>query len=381
MKIAHLCLSCFYIDGFAYQENELVAQNVAEGHDVVVVASTETYGADRRIAYLEPGEYLGTDGARVIRLPYRKFLPQAVMRKLRMHPRVYEILAREKPDVILFHGLCGWELNAAARYRQSHPETLLYADSHEDFNNSARSFLSKYLLHLGFYCLIVHRCLDRIDRILCISVDTINFVRDFYGVPQSKLEFFPLGGKILTTSEYDEIRMTMRTRLAISSEDVVFVQSGKIDRAKKLLESLRSFMAIKKPGVHFLIAGFLHEDIAEEVHALLRADERIRFLGWKTPDELRALLSAADVYVQPGTQSATMQMSLCCRCAVILDDVPSHRPFMSDNGWLVGKDLSLGEAFPLAVESKDRLPVMSQNSADVASRLLDYRVLAARLYR
>jgi len=110
VKIVHLCVSCFYIDGFAYQENDLVAQNVADGHDVVVIASTETFGADRRIGYLEPGEYLGTDGAKVIRLPYRKLFPHAVMRKFRMHPGVCEILEREAPDVILLHCLCGWVL-------------------------------------------------------------------------------------------------------------------------------------------------------------------------------------------------------------------------------------------------------------------------------
>ena len=117
------------------------------------------------------------------------------------------------------------------------------------------------------------------------------------------------------------------------------------------------------------------------MQALVRKDDRIRFLGWKTPDELRDLLCAADVYVQPGTQSATMQMSLCCRCAVILDDVPSHRPFMNDNGWFVGRDLSLDDAFRLAADSAGSLPLMSRNSAAVASRLLDYKSLAARLYR
>lgn len=43
MKILHFCLSCFYIDNYDYQENQLVRVNVEDGHDVLVVASTETY--------------------------------------------------------------------------------------------------------------------------------------------------------------------------------------------------------------------------------------------------------------------------------------------------------------------------------------------------
>ena len=380
MKIAHLCLSCFYIDGFSYQENELVAQNVADGHEVYVIASTETYGSNRELTYIEPGEYVGQEGAQVMRLPYKGFLPKKLLRKLRSHPNVFGILESIKPDVILFHGLCGLELLTASKYKRKHPEVKLYADSHEDFNNSAKSFLSRYFLHYGFYRPIILRCLHSLDKVLCVSMDTINFVRDFYGVPESNIEFFTLGGTILDDKEYINLRVEARDRLNISSQDMVFMQTGKIDKTKRLVEALHAFILADEPGSHFLIAGHLQDDIYEEVHNLLSVNNRIRFLGWKSPDELRALLCAADVYVQPGTQSATMQMSLCCRCAVILDDVPSHQPFVDGNGWLVGDELMLDEAFRRACRSKEQLHAMAKKSADVAARLLDYRSLAARLY-
>jgi glycosyltransferase involved in cell wall biosynthesis len=381
MKIVHLCLSCFYIDGYAYQENELVAQNVVDGHDVLVIASTETFGADRRLTYLNPGKYLGTDGAMVIRLPYRSWLPHFLMRKLRAHPGVYALLEEEKPDVILFHGLCGWELTAAAKYRKAHPYTKLYVDSHEDFNNSARSFVSRYVLHSAYYRPIARYCLAAIDKILCISVDTINFVCDYYKFPSSKIEFYPLGGKVFVDSDFYEIRLATREQYEIETDQVLFVQSGKIDRTKKLLESLHAFLEVNDPRFYFIIVGHLQDEISAEVESLINNDVRIRFVGWKTPDELRRLLCAADIYVQPGTQSATMQMSLCCRCAVILEDVPSHKPFVDGNGWLIGKQLSLDEAFNEVAMANDSLQLMSTQSAAIAARLLDYKSLAARLYR
>ena len=67
MKILHLCLSCFYIDGFSYQENELARQNNLDGHDVLVIASTENYDANGRLVYGEPREYIGSDGVPVVR--------------------------------------------------------------------------------------------------------------------------------------------------------------------------------------------------------------------------------------------------------------------------------------------------------------------------
>lgn len=381
MKIVHCCLSNFYVDGYSYQENELVAQNIKDGHDVTVIASTETFGSDGRLTYLQPGEYFGADGARVVRLPYRHFLPQAVMRKLRIHLKVLDLLIFLKPDAILFHGTCGWELNTVARYKKSNPSVRLYVDSHEDFNNSARSWSSKWLLHYCYYRVILRQNLEWIEKILCVNMAAISFVNDFYGVPIEKIEFFPLGGRVFSDQEYSVVRNEARAQYGVSADQIVFVQSGKIDSTKKLVESLITFAKIDGSRYRFFVAGHLQEDIAEAVKALIRNDDRVLFLGWKTPDELRNLLCAADVYVQPGTQSATMQMSLCCRCAVILDDVPSHKPFMNDNGWLIGDISSLEDAFRLAAGSVDRLAIMSQNAAAIASRLLDYKSLAARLYR
>lgn len=380
MKIIHFCLSCFYIDGYSYQENELVRQNVIDGHDVLVVASTETYDANRQLNYLRPSEYIGADGARVIRLPYRRWLPEKLMRKLRFHPGVLEILSREKPDVVLFHGLCGWELLTVKRYKVVNPAVRIFADSHEDFNNSARSVFSKYLLHGIYYRSVLWRALSSIEKIFCISIETINFVRDFYRVPAEKIEFYPLGGLVFDEENYKRIRQLARATFEIAENEILFVQTGKMDATKKVLESLRSLTNIDNLRLRFVLAGHLHEDVAAEVDAIVKKDSRIQFVGWKSTEDLRALLCAADVYVQPGTQSATMQMSLCARCAVILDDVPSHEPYVNGNGWLVGKKITLDDALREASAHPDQLLAMSRKSSEIAACMLDYRNLAARLY-
>lgn len=382
MKIVHLCLSCFYIDGYSYQENELVAQNVKDGHDVVVIASTETFGADRQLTYIDAGEYMGSDGARVIRIPYSRFLPEKIMRKLRIHPGVYDILRAEAPDVILFHGLCGWELLTVARYKSRNPGVKIYADSHEDFNNSARNFLSKYFLHLLYYKNILKFSLKYLEKILCISQESIIFVRDFYGVRSNILEFYPLGGEVFDDEKYKSIRSKTRILYGVNDVDVLFVQSGKMDRIKKVIESLKCFSKLEGDHYKFIIVGSLQEDIKSDALRLIEKDSRVQFVGWKSTDELRSLLCAADIYVQPGSQSATMQMSICCRCAVILDDVLSHQPFVNGNGWLVGKKISLDDAFLGASScSREKLLGMENFSDDIAKRMLDYKSLAKRIYQ
>lgn len=381
MKIVHCCLSNYYVDNFSYQENEIVAQNVRDGHQVTVIASTESFNKDMKISYLMTGDYIGSDGARVIRLPYAKFLPQLIMRKLRINPGLYKLLVSLRPDVILFHGTCGWELNTVSSYKHKNPNVKLYVDSHEDFNNSARTWYSKWILHFSFYRKIILNNVDLIDKILCVNKDSMSFLNKFYGVSNDKLEFYPLGGNLLCDFKYLKIRNNTREKYKLNKENIVFIQSGKIDRSKKLIESLRTFIKLEDSRLSFIVVGHIHQDVKQIVDTLITSDNRIRFLGWKTTTELRDLLCAADIYVQPGTQSATMQMSLCCRCVLIIDDVPSHEPYLNNNGWLVGKKITLDQAFDLAKSSIDLLEVMSTNSANLAERLLDYKKLAGRIYK
>lgn len=379
MRVAHVCLSCFYIDHFGYQENELVRQHVEDGHEVVVIASTETFGDDGKLTYVQPATYLGTDGAQVIRLPYRKVLPHALMRKLRMHPGVFELLCEAKPEVILFHGLCGWELHAVVRYKRTNPTVRLYVDSHEDSNNSARSFLSKHVLHRLYYAWIIRRCMEFFDKILCISVEVMEFVQKTYGVPAQMLEFYPLGGRVFSDEEYAQRRARGRLELGLKDDQVMLLQTGKMGQRKRVLESIDAFSKTEGESLRFILAGSIDEQIRSEVMARIARDKRITFLGWKTTEQLKELLCTADVYVQPGTQSATMQMSLCARCPVVLDNVPSHRPFVDGNGWLVRSVGELNSVFKEIRDQPSALKEMSSKSLKIAKRYLDYRALAARI--
>lgn len=381
MKIVHMCLSCFYIDGYFYQENEIIRQNVVDGHDVVVIASTENYDKHGKRCYVKPSTYIGGEGAKVIRLPYRSWLPHTLMKKLRMHPNIYALLESIEPDVIMFHGLCGWELCTAAKYKRNNPGIHLFADSHEDANNSARTFISMNLLHRLYYKSIISHSYDAIDKILCISLETIDFVNKVYGIHKDALEFYPLGGCILDDDEYYKRRIHKRHTYEISDDSVLFVQSGKMGKRKKVIESVDAFIETKGSHLMFVLAGELDKDIHDLIMKKISVDSRIMYIGWQSASELQDLLCAADVYVQPGTQSVTMQMSLCLRCPIILDDTLSHKPYMKDNGWLLNDSTSLNFVFESIANNASGLKLMSKKSFDLARGMLDYKKLSARIYK
>lgn len=379
MKVAHLCLSSFFIDDRAYQENELVAAHARGGHDVLVLASTQVHGEDGRRAFTQPGDYRTAEGARVIRLPYHPAPPHGLAKSLRVHRGVYDLLADFAPDTMLFHGICGWELLTAARYRRDHPEVPLFVDTHTDFLNSARGLVSRWGLHYLYYRPIVHRVLPMVEKVLYISALTHDFARDFYGVPEEKLEFYPLGGRPLSDDELSERRAAIRAAHGIGEDEILFVQSGKQSARKYLPEALRAFSAVPDPRFRLLIAGMLMDEIYEDATQLMAADARVQFLGWKSPDELEGLLCAADVYLQPGSQSSTMQTSMCCGCAVILEGLNSHKPYFADNGWLIGAPSELAGIFHEISEGSADLAAMGRRSLAFARERLDYARLARRV--
>ena len=378
MRIAHLCLSNWYVDGVGYQENELVREHVSAGHEVLVVASTETHSKAGGLTHTVPGAYVGDEGARIIRLPYRKILPRSVMAKIRANHGVNKVLEDFKPDSILFHGTCGWELLTVAAYVKKNPNVIFYVDSHEDPYNSARTWLSREILHKQFYARILRSALPEIRKILCYSPESVEFVHSVYRIGRSHLELYPLGGHPVADEEYFKARERIRRQYSLADDDVLIVQSGKQTERKKLLLAIRSFKQCLDSNLRFYVCGSISSNIETEVLQSSCSDPRICFLGWKSFDELTSLLCAADVYLQPGTQSVTMQHSLCCRCAVILDDVPSHRMYVQKNGWLIGRDGSLDEIIREIPASN--LDEMKMRSYRFSRDVLDYKILAKRVF-
>lgn len=381
MRIIHLCLASVYVDGRSYQENELIRQHVSDGHEVLVVASTENHDPRGRTVFVEPGDYLGEEGARVLRIPYRAMLPGRLGPKLRAHPGVRGILDDFAPDSILFHGLCGWELLTVAAYGEDNPSVLVYADCHADWNNSARSFLSREILHKRFYRAIVQKALPRLRKLLCTTPGVMDFAEEVYQVPRERLELFPLAGHPVPDERYGPARRRARARHGVQDGQILFVQSGKQTRRKKLLESLRAFAQVPDPRFRLVIVGSLFDDIRSEAEALIAADPRVSFAGWQSVEELNDLLCGADVYLQPGTQSVTMQNSLCARCAVVIDDVPSHRIHHEGNGWLINPEQPLEAILREISQGPERIGPMGDASYRIAKERLDYAVLANRVLR
>ncbi len=381
MKIVHCCLANFYIDKYSYQENLIPKFHKLDGHDVLIIASTETFVGDNKLGYIETKKYVNEDGISVTRVPYRKILTEFLTRKIRSYKGVYSILEEEKPDIIFFHDTCAWELLNVVKYKKRNNYVKLFVDSHTDANNSATTFLSKNILHRIFYRNITRWACQHLEKILCVSLETKEFLNSIYGIPERKLEIYPLGGIVIEDEEYFNKRKRMRSKLGIEDGDILLVHSGKLDgnkRTKEILEALRKTESRK---LRLAILGAISSEMKSIIEPMIGADRRVRFEGWKNGEELVDYLCAADMYVQPGTQSSTMQNAICCRCAVMLYPYRSHEPFLKGNGYFVKTVEDMVDCFKRICDHPELLRQMSANSLEIATDMLDYKKLAARIYQ
>ena len=151
MKILHVCLAAFYIDNYGYQENILPKMHSIQGHNVEILASTETYLNGNEMKYLEPSTYKNEDGIKVTRVPYVNIITNFITRKLRVYKGVQKHLDNFKPDIIFIHDIQFLGIFSIIRFLKKNIGVKVYVDGHADFTNSATNWISKNILHRLIY--------------------------------------------------------------------------------------------------------------------------------------------------------------------------------------------------------------------------------------
>ena len=381
MRILHLCLANFYVDGYAYQENVLPKINREDGHDVRIIASTETFIDNQRQGYLCPSEYITEYGVPIKRIPYVRVFNGFLTHKIRKYLNLFDELEQFQPDVIMVHCLSFYSILDVIRYKMSHPEVKLYADTHTAAYNSGTNWLSLHVLHRTFYKYLVQKALPYLEKYFYIGESERIFAIENYNVPESLMEYYPLGGILLPDDEYERIRAKRREELGIGTNMRLYIHSGKLSSSKRTVELLEAYSAVKDDDSRLVIIGSIPEEMKDRIMPLIEADSRVKYLGWKSGEDLQEYLCACDLYCQPGSVSATMENSVCRNCAIM---AYPHLPYTTHLDWgnilWVETQEDMEKVFQSIAEQPEQLEELKKNSHRCAEELLDYRKLAARLY-
>ena len=381
MKIAHIGLASYFTEGMSYQDNQLSGQNARDGHEVLVVSNAAKY-VDGKVVETGYEDRLLENGVRLVRLPFRKILNRSLSDKFRVVDGLYELLEGFDPDVILSHNLAYWSLLNVIRYKKNHPEVKLYADTHTSVYNSGRNWVSLNIQHRILYRFLTRRALPHLEKYFYVGAIEREFSKENYGVPLEKMEYFPLGGNPPEENEYMEKRAKRRKELALAEDELLLLHSGKLDALKRTAELLKAFSAVPELKAKLAIIGSVPESEKQTLLPLMEEDPRVIYLGWKQAPELLEYLCASDLYCQPGSVSATLQNAVCCRCPVM---TYPHLPYTEDldfgNLLWVRTQEDMETVFRDLAAKRTNLETLREGSRRCAGELLDYKSLAARLYR
>lgn len=311
MKVLHVCLANFYIDNYGYQENTLPKIHELQGHEVEILASTETYIDNKTIGYVEPRSYKTEYGVPITRLPYTRWLPHLVSRKLRIYIGVHEFLERFEPDILFIHDLQFLSIREIARYARHRPDVRIYVDCHTDLVNSATNWISRNILHR-----IVYRWCARIidpytTKYYGVLPLRVQFLTDIYRLDPARIEFLPLGvdDTVVDLSKRDMIRHRIRERYGLTDSDFVVVCGGKIDKRKKISNLMLAVREMEETRIKLIVFGSPNDETEGEIRELSQ-HENIVNVGWVPADDVYDYLMAADLAVFPGTHSVLWEQAV-----------------------------------------------------------------------
>lgn len=316
MRVLHVCLANFYADGFAYQENILAKVHKAQGHDVTILASTETYLSTKEIGYTNPANYINEYGIPVIRVPYFRWLPHVFARKIRAYEGVKEILYRLQPNVIFLHDAQFMDTYLIKRFLQENCDVRLYVDCHTDFINSARSFVSNHILHRIIYRSFVGKIIDKSTMFFGVTPPRCKFLKDVYKVPQDKISYLPLGfdDSEMSAEELRSQKVVLRKKFGIPESKFVICTGGKFDSRKQLgtlLDACNNLNSNLKDRISLVLFGEPPSSNRESFNEMLmNSSIDILSLGWHSPSEVSSIIASADLMVFPGTHSTLWEESL-----------------------------------------------------------------------
>ena len=376
-RIVHIDFSGPWTENMTYQENLLPDAMAEDGNEVFLLVPCYEWN-NGKISKVSIGNKKMDSGVEVRRYEFSQFglKKDFLARKLRYVPRLVDILEELNPDVIMLHcpqTMVGIDI---CKYMKKHKEKFLVIDTHSDYFNSATSFISKYFLHRILYRYIARRLGKYAKYIYYITSETREFYIKEYGAGKNEFKYLPLGGKILLESEYLKYRQEVRTNLGMDENEILFLHSGKINKKKRTDQLINSFYKANNKNSRLVILGTCDDEMKPLIEELLNDNSNkgnVQYMGWQKGDALLKYLCAADVYCQPGSQSATFQNAICCKCAVISYPHEAYKEgYVDGNGMWAEDEEELTRAIEFVILQPEELINMKRCSEKIAKEKLDY---------
>ena len=376
MRVLHLCLASFYIEESRYQESMISEQNSKDGHDVYVIAGP--LNNKNGVFFEEKSQkYTNKHNVKVEIIEYSKLLPKVINRRLRKYKRLYSKIEEIAPDVIVVHGAQSVDLKIVKKYISRNNSTKFIIDNHAAYYNSANSMLSRNVLHKFIYRNQIKSCEQYVDKFYAIGQEEKRFFHEMYNIENEKIDILRLPAIIESKDRIISIAKRMRDELHIADDVIVYMHSGRMCKEKGTEELVTSFNQYCGKKSILLLVGALNDDVKNCVETVINNDNRIKYLGWKSSEELDQLLCLADFYIQHKDVTATVQHAISKGCAVILSNkITEYQSYIRGNGFLINNISELNKILCSVEKGKIDFNKLKEESYILAKQLFDINTIA-----
>ncbi len=310
-KIVHICLAGLYMSGWGYQDNMIAKYHRLEGYDVTVIANRYVYDEKGNYTPTDKTEETDVNGVKIVRLAQKGNKQQKGPAERVHYIGLYDALMDENPDIIFIHNPQIMDVDDIVRYMKSHKDTRMYVDSHSDYSNSGRNFLSKYILHGFFWRSKVQKLVPYTRKFYGVLPARVDFLLDRYKTPKDKTKLLVMGmdDEKAEAADKPEIIKEIRAKYNVSDDEFLIVTGGKIDNSKRqtllLMDAVREINLIQdRPRkVKLLIFGSVADELKPEFNQILNSTDDITYIGWLEADDTYPYFAAADLVVFPGRHS------------------------------------------------------------------------------
>lgn len=379
MKILHVIPGDTFTEGMTYKDNFLASLNKKDGHEVMILSSCRTW-TKTKVIYTDPEDRIMVDGVRLKKIKYKKIVNYKISEKLRILEDTYKIVEEFNPDVIRVLNPHNLTIPIIVKYKKKNPKIKLYIDSHQEYFNSAIGFVSYWIFHKMIINTMINKNIEYIDKVFYVQEGTKKFLKEMYNIKEKKMEHFPMGGIVFDKETKEEIEIKIKRKLGIKEGDIVFIHSGKMFPSKKTVDILEAFKSNNDSRFRLLLIGSIPTEMNNLLVPLIESDDRIDFLGWMDGNDLMEHLIIGDVYLQPGSASATVIQALCCGNALVISgDIIGYDMLMEDTGWYASNKRELVKVFEEIIEKPEILNKLKNNAINLAEEKFNYVKLARKL--
>lgn len=309
MRICHLCLNGPYNEGWNYQENILPKYHVKLGHEVFQIVTPYMWEKTKIVESTDK-EYENKEGVHVFRLKAKKGLIGGT--RFNRYPEVLPLLEKISPDILFIHDLQCLDMITVSKYLKAHKKCIAYVDNHSDFSNSARNWISKYIIHGIIWKKMAQLINPYVKKFYGVLPARVDFLVDMYGLPRDKIELLEMGADddLVYRAINFNARKTTREKYGIDDDIFLVMTGGKINSYRP--ETLNLMQAINESKVDklkLLFFGSVDDSLKERFNTLCNSD-RIVNMGWIDSQQTYDIMAAADLMVFPGLHSVMWEQAV-----------------------------------------------------------------------